>query len=215
MDNNRLVKIAHDNPYWAEGVPADPEKDGATSLKQDRRVVREKTDIVVIKSPRKAAGTFRMVVDGHRIEAKNRCKYLWVMFTKNLDFATHIDFSTEKVNKKTAQHQRLLPIIGGPGYYNRGVLCQVMHSVLLYAVPVWIQRMVATQRKEGLFRIVSAYRTVSTKAAQVIVGFPPIDLMVAERCFTVGSRIIEEWRGRGRSGNDIRDEMRWIRRHGG
>lgn len=65
----------------------------------------------------------------------------------------------------------------------------VIHSTILYAAPVWRsaikvernkQLLISCQRKT-LLRVASAYRTVSAQAVQVIAGFPPIDLMVAER----------------------------------
>lgn len=46
-------------------------------------------------------------------------------------------------------------------------------------------------QRRGLIRVISAYRTVSGEAAQVISGYPPIDLMLEEKCFLfrVGSRL--------------------------
>ncbi|XP_056642818.1 uncharacterized protein LOC130449163 [Diorhabda sublineata] len=107
--------------------------------------------------------------------------------------------TVEKADKKIAQLRRLMPNVGGPGYCKRRVLCQVMHSVLLYAAPAWREamkihsykeRLMAAQRK-GLLMVAAAYRTVSAEAVQVIAGFPPIDLMIAERCFLykIGGRL--------------------------
>lgn len=105
-----------------------------------------------------------------------------------------------------------MPNVGGQSYHKRsGLLSGVIHSVLLYAAPAWREvikvgthrsKLIATQRK-GLLRTASAYRTVSAEAVQVIVGFPPIDLMIAERCFctrwVVAWRVIGEWLERGPS----------------
>lgn len=51
-------------------------------------------------------------------------------------------------------------------------------------------QLLSVQRR-GLLRVISAYRTTSDEAAQVISGYPPIDLMVAEVCylFKVGTRL--------------------------
>ncbi|XP_045463894.1 uncharacterized protein LOC123673453 [Harmonia axyridis] len=51
-------------------------------------------------------------------------------------------------------------------------------------------QLISVQRR-GLLRVASAYRTVSSEAAQVIAAFPPIDLMVAEACFLfkIGTRL--------------------------
>ncbi|XP_045482747.1 uncharacterized protein LOC123686563 [Harmonia axyridis] len=56
--------------------------------------------------------------------------------------------------------------------------------------------MISIQRK-SLLRVSSAYRTVSAEAVQLIAGFPPIDLMLAERCF-----LFTRW------------QERWTREHG-
>ncbi|XP_057657370.1 uncharacterized protein LOC130894505 [Diorhabda carinulata] len=140
-----------------------------------------------------------MVVERQRVEAKKKIKYLGVIITKNLNLLEHIKYTVEKANKKATQLRRLMPNVGGPGYCKRRVLCLVIHSVLLYAAPAWREamkiqsykeRLMAAQRK-GLLMVAAAYRTVSAEAVQVIAGFPPIDLMIAERCFLykIGGRL--------------------------
>ena len=65
----------------------------------------------------------------------------------------------------------------------------MVHSRLLYAVPVWakalqnhvIQRRLFSAQRLVALRIVLAYRSVSTSAALVLTSVPPIDLLAEER----------------------------------
>ncbi|KAH0811666.1 hypothetical protein GEV33_011125 [Tenebrio molitor] len=77
------------------------------------------------------------------------------------------------------------------------LLNAVVFSILLYGAPIWEHAMKVERFRNYLERIVrqnaarvsSAYRTASTEALEVIAGFPPIDLLVAER-----TRVYEEGR---------------------
>lgn len=120
-----------------------------------------------------------------------------MVFQKNLRFAGHVEYITGRASEKVSALERLMPNVGGPSSAKIMTLCSVDHSVLLYAAPVWrevihqkthLGRFVTLQRR-CLLRVASAYRTVSAEAVQVIAGFPPFDLMVAERCFL----FTEEW----------------------
>lgn len=116
-----------------------------------------------------------------------------------MTFAAHTAYIVEKANRKVEAMRRLLPNVGGPSYGKRRILCGILHSVITYAAPVWRDvirkgkyrdQLLSIQRR-GLLRVISSYRTVSGVAAQVISGFPPIDLLIADRCFVfrVGSRL--------------------------
>ncbi|XP_045482748.1 uncharacterized protein LOC123686565 [Harmonia axyridis] len=153
--------------------------------------------MVVLKGPRSASVT--VTIKGAEIKSDQHMDYLGVRFTRGGEFSGHIRAVTDRTRAKVETMRKLMPKIGGPGYVTRRILCSVMHGQLLYAATVWrdalkvqrnMQRMVSTQRL-GLLRVASAYRTVSAEAVQVISGYPPIDLMVAKRCFlyTVGGRL--------------------------
>lgn len=69
------------------------------------------------------------------------------------------------------------------------MLASVVHSVILYAAPVWHEAMNVdsyrskferVQRTVAL-RVCSAYRIVSKEALQVLSGLPPIKLLAEER----------------------------------
>ncbi|XP_018576382.1 uncharacterized protein LOC108914939 [Anoplophora glabripennis] len=90
---------------------------------------------------------------------------------------------------RVAGLSRLMPNVGGPSSCKRRLLALVAHSIIFYAAPVWagvlrIKRyrdMLISAQRMSLIRVISAYRTISASAAQVIAGVPPIHLLVEER----------------------------------
>ncbi|KAJ8964579.1 hypothetical protein NQ314_004883 [Rhamnusium bicolor] len=81
-----------------------------------------------------------------------------------------------------------MPNVGGPRASKRLLSC-VVHSQMLYDAPIWytvtekkklVSKLASVQRKIAL-RVCSAYRTISTEAAGVISGIPPIELQLLER----------------------------------
>lgn len=94
-----------------------------------------------------------------------------------------------KAEKATMKLQGIMPRVGGPKTSSRRILSAVAHSIMLYACPIWGQElsvktnlkvMEKVQRRVAL-RVCCGFRTVSTEAALVLAGIPPIDLMVRER----------------------------------
>jgi len=66
----------------------------------------------------------------------------------------------------------------------------VVKSQLLYVAPVWVFAVIATAKfrrnlkrpqKIAALRTIRAYRTVSEKAAFLLAGMPPIDLITEKR----------------------------------
>ena len=120
---------------------------------------------------------------------------------------------------------KLMPNIGGPPSSKRRVLCGAVGSIIMYAAPVWggvmakekyRQMLLWVQRKLAL-RISSAYRTVSTEAAQVLAGLISIDLQVRERMDAYDSqqgrqeqrwRTMVEWQARW---SNLRGRAEWTR----
>lgn len=125
----------------------------------------------------------------------------------NLIFGVHIQKAKEKAEKSLSALTGLMPNVGGPTYWR--LLCGVMESIILYGSPIWAETMkmakyrntlIAFQRKCAV-RIISAYRTVSAVAAQVVAGVVPIDLKMEERCrlHRTGSGHVAEVRMRERA----------------
>jgi len=90
------------------------------------------------------------------------------------------------VEKAANALSRLLPNIGGPNASIRRLYTNVVHSIALYAAPVWAAEMEATPYIKTLMRraqrrvaqrIVRAYRTTSYAAATALAGIPPLELL--------------------------------------
>lgn len=149
----------------------------------------QKTEAMMLVGKR-AHRPIRLIVDGFQVEWKDELRYLGVWFDKSLTFVPHVKKVTEKAKKIGNRLARLMPNIGGPRPARRKLLHTVTTSVVSYAAPVWAEE--ATQRKGmvaeldkaqrgGVLRMISGYRTVSTIAAEVIAGTPPLDLLLTER----------------------------------
>ncbi|XP_044763840.1 uncharacterized protein LOC123320556 [Coccinella septempunctata] len=156
-------------------------------------IAPQKTELLVVKGPRNLGGFYARFA-GVRIEPTKVIKYLGVKMSKGPFLANYLEYITEKAAMKADTMGRLLPNIGGPLYFRRRVLSATVHSVLTYAAPVWRDEL-----KKGKYmkKIISAQRRCLSvphgpaEAVQVVAGFPPADLMVAEACFLfkIGSRL--------------------------
>lgn len=123
--------------------------------------------------------------------------------------------SKMKVSEKAAvvvgNLSRLMPNVGGPREKKRRLYASVVHSIILYAVPAWVdamakksskRRLLSVQRQVAL-RVAAAYRTVSLSAVIVVAGIPPIDLLAWER-----SEIFDESKARETTMSQITKEAR-------
>lgn len=137
----------------------------------------------------------------------------------------HTRKACEKARSTATRIGRLLTNVGGPKSSKRRVLAGVVSSVALYAAPVWApkaqecaafrQEMDKAQRAVVLGAC-SAYRTVSTVAAQVLAGVPPLDLLARERTEVrngiakeaARERLLRRWQERWRTS----EQGEWTRR---
>lgn len=82
---------------------------------------------------------------------------------------------------------QLMPNIGGPKEDRRNLYSAVIHSILLYAAPVWAEEIGASRAKKELLklqnvqkqigaRVISSYRTVALIAVLVLARIFPIEL---------------------------------------
>ncbi|KAJ8911231.1 hypothetical protein NQ315_014943 [Exocentrus adspersus] len=76
---------------------------------------------------------------------------------------------------------RLTSNLRGPGSRKREMLYNVVQSILVYGAPIWHGGTEQQRNRKMLIRVASAYRTVSTRALQVITGIIPIELIIEER----------------------------------
>lgn len=79
----------------------------------------------------------------------------------------------------------LMPNLRGPSERKRRLYAKVVHSVIMYGAPVWAKTVARDKKTSGdvhrvqrrlALRIISAYRTVSHEAAEILESFPGIFL---------------------------------------
>ena len=189
----------------------------------------EKTEAVILKGTR---DTSRVCfnIRNNTITPKKAVMYLGVKIGCHGSFSEHLTTVIEKAERRMAALARILPNIGGPNQRKRAILSGVVHSILLYAAPVWsgiLQischkiRLERAQRKV-LVRVVCAYRTISACAVQVLSGIPPIDIQAEVRTHSLVhkaptheakkiayERILCEWQRRWDQ-NDVKGQ--WTKR---
>jgi len=111
--------------------------------------------------------------------------YLGLTLDSQWCFKPYFERLAPRVERATGALSRLLPNIGGPGAHVRRLFTNVVHSLALYAAPVWAAEMRATPYIRTLMRrahrrvaqrIVRAYRTTSYAAATALAGIPPLEL---------------------------------------
>ncbi|KAG5878677.1 hypothetical protein JTB14_037221 [Gonioctena quinquepunctata] len=127
--------------------------------------------------------------DDVEIPRKNCLVYLGVTLGEGCSLTQHIKSAARKAEEKVAALSRLTPNIKGPGSKKREMLYSVVQSILLYGAPIWYEYMRFKKHRElltrvqrrMLLRVISAYRTASAKAVQVVSGIIPIDLLAEER----------------------------------
>lgn len=140
------------------------------------------TDRRVFKIP-------KLRLQDSEITLKRSLCYLGVQLDDTLGFGQHVRNIRDKALRTASSLARIMPNCGGPKPHIRKLINSVVHSQLLYAAPTFtralntkynVRELQKPQRVSAL-RIISAYRTVSTSAALVLAGLPPIDLLILER----------------------------------
>lgn len=175
----------------------------------------QKTEVVVMAG-RRELDPVNISVAGHVVAVKEAAKYLGVWLHKNRSFTEHVRQATMKAANVAGALTKLMANTRGPGAGKRRVIATAAESAALYAAPVWIAAMAQANCRDMLTRaqrplvlkVCSAYRTVSTEAAQVIAGMPPWDLRAqarAERSRRVAEddvkkNLAERWQARWESG---------------
>lgn len=95
----------------------------------------QKTEAVMIRGNRKKnEETFR--IRDTVIRPQKAIKYLGVWVDDQGTFSRHVRESVKKANERTATLGRLMPRIGGPSFYKRIIMVEVVHSTILYAAPI-------------------------------------------------------------------------------
>nr|CAH7729394.1 unnamed protein product [Callosobruchus chinensis] len=178
-DSDTLVRVANDAlsriDRWME--------------QHDLNLAPEKTEAVILRGDRTKRGSVVFQIKGQQVVPGKSLVYLGIHIDNERCFGVHVKKVIEKAEKKIAILSRLMPNVGGPSSNKRAILNGVIQSVVLYGAPAWhraasrkrYQKALDSLQRKSLLRVASAYRTVSTKALQVITGIPPLYLSVMER----------------------------------
>lgn len=129
-------------------------------------------------------------IDGERITVKTSMKHLGVVLDRGLTYKAHFQYVEGKALKMVRLMWKLLPNLKGPSAIKRQLYAGVLHSVMLYAAPLWSDSLtrwttyraplLKIQRQMAL-RVISGYRTVSYEAALLLARIPPIHLLAARQ----------------------------------
>src|ERR1700709_225241 len=152
-----------------------------------------KTEVLLV-SRRKVMERVTVKVGNQAIESKDEIKYLGIMLDSRLNFKAHTKYAWEKASRMYNALARMLANTGGPRSSRRMLLARVITSSLLYGAQIWAdalhlqvnkKKMQSVQRLTAI-RVSSAFRTVSSDAANVIAGMMPVDIAAGEakRLFT-------------------------------
>ncbi|GJQ74502.1 hypothetical protein Trydic_g21370 [Trypoxylus dichotomus] len=162
--------------------------------------------------PTRGKEVTKFKIDIVEIIPKNCIRYLGVYFDTLANFREHLERAPDRAMEKIRSLIQLMPNVGGPNSCKRAMLAGVVHSIVVYGLPIWIDalevkrnhyRLERTQRTV-LLRVASAYKTVLAVAVQVVTGTLPIDPMAEERKVTyIGGKreeinmlMIDKWQDR-------------------
>ncbi|XP_018569138.1 uncharacterized protein LOC108909311 [Anoplophora glabripennis] len=109
---------------------------------------------------------------------KKAIKYLGVMLDWQGTYADHVKYVCKKADERVASLNKILPNIGCPREEKRRMLVGVVHSVILYAAPVW-QSVVRIKKYAQM--LISTQRKILIRAGCVIMCISPITLLMEER----------------------------------
>lgn len=89
-------------------------------------------------------------IGGRTIETKASMKYLGVMVDQDWTMKEHFRYAAEKDFKTINKLSRIMPNIGGLKEEKRRLYSSVIHSILLYVAPVWIEEICTFKAKKEL-----------------------------------------------------------------
>lgn len=104
------------------------------------QVAASKTGAVLFRKSRKRIEDMEIRVGNDFIPIRETVKYLGVIFDKNLTFRCHFTYIEGKAHKVMRALWRLMSNLRGPGENKRKLYSNVIHSVMLYAAPVWSEQ---------------------------------------------------------------------------
>jgi len=117
--------------------------------------------------------------------------YLGLTLDSDWSFVAHFERLAPRIERAANALSRLFPNLGGPNARARRLYANVVHSLALYAAPVWAAEMMATPYIKTLVhrahrrvaqRMIRGYRT--TSYATALAGIPPLELLAKIYAYT-------------------------------
>lgn len=108
-------------------------------------MANEKTKVISITNHRRTKN-LKVEVGKLMVASKPAIKYLDLMFDAKLSFKKHLAHSA------TATFAKMLLNIGRPKQWRMLLLARVVHSILLYASPIWAEALSDSQRPNHIRR---------------------------------------------------------------
>jgi len=101
-------------------------------------VAPDKTEAILFRGRRRLDYPDLLVrVKRSFVRVSQYIKYLWVMLDVQLNYRLHFSYMDNKIGKVTRALGRLMPNLRGPEERKRRLYAGIVHSVVLYAAPIW------------------------------------------------------------------------------
>lgn len=140
-------------------------------------------------------------MDGLRVQLSERSsvvikggmKYLGVFLDSSLKFKEHVKIRAEKTRKMINGLSGILKNVKGPRENKRRLYVNAVQSSLLYGCPHWYEGYIIDPKMLNPYeklnrllalRVISAYKTVSKVAAEILARMPPIELLAEAHALT-------------------------------
>lgn len=132
---------------------------------------------------------FAFKIGSTEISPRKVVKYLGVTFGVGKYFYEHTENVTNKAIRTMCALSRLMGNTMGTSSGARKLYYLVMESIVLYGIPIWEEasklnknaKLLRKTQRMGLARVISAYRSVSLDAMNVLAGIVPWDIKAEER----------------------------------
>lgn len=154
------------------------------------KIAANKTEAMLFCKKKINIESLAVTIGDQKIPIKPYIKYLGVLIDRNWKFQYHFRYMEEKASKIICALWKLMPNIKGPEETKRRLYSHVVHSALLYAAPIWSERLAESKslqipfkrlQKSLALRVIRGYKTVSFKAAILLARIPPLLLLASKQ----------------------------------
>ena len=127
--------------------------------------------------------------DGGKLTRQKEIKYLGMILDENLNFNSRVNYILDKIKRNYRKITALYNNIYGLKYTDRKILYSALfRSIIEYGSTVYYPKIsdktknkIKREQRKILLGVISAYRTVSYSATNVIAGILPINLQIERR----------------------------------